>query len=127
MKQVMGGKDDGPGTISRGGEDVRVNAASWGASRRPPARGSCCRVDASPLLPPSSLPWGSCREGGRDLLQHPGAISFIPLIAPVVPSGSPGASSRPARVRPARAWVRLAPVPLLRLLSSCALRARSQS
>lgn len=37
MKQVMGGKDDGPGTISRGGEDVRVNAASWGPREGPRA------------------------------------------------------------------------------------------
>lgn len=40
MKQVMGGKDDGPGTISRGGEDVRVNAASWGPCEGPPRLGA---------------------------------------------------------------------------------------
>lgn len=93
-----------------------------GLTKAPPARSSCCRVDASPLLPPSSLPWGSFREGGRDLLQHPEAISFIPLIAPVSPSGSLGTSSHLAR-----AIRGSASVPPLRLLSSCALRARSQS
>lgn len=73
---------------------AEVRTCEWtlprGGLAEAPGWGSSCRVDASPSLAPSSLPWGSCREGGRDLLQHPGAISFIPLIAPVTPSGSPG-------------------------------------
>ncbi|XP_026512193.1 myotubularin-related protein 5 isoform X2 [Terrapene carolina triunguis] len=141
MKQVMGGKDDGPGTISRGGEERRAQlpAPQGPRPRGRRAKAAGRRVDASPLLPQGSQSvWGSptrrwaCPRcwGWEPSVWHSdhlgaqpaGVTSLIPFIVPLAPS-RPGAPLLPPLPASAARGEAHGLPPLLRRLSSCTFSA----